>query len=236
MNAQRRVSHALLTFALVATPAAAQRLQPDNGVPHISVSSTATVFRSPDVARVLVVITHTRETAREASEQTAAIADAVIETIAGVGIPRDSIITVSYRIDPRYDNVRPGARRITGYVARTELAVSVRDLTRIGAVLDAALRGGATEITQISYRLNDATEAREEAYRKAVTEIRSNAATIAEAAGGRLGSIISIGTSQVPVQQPRVALGMAAQAPTIQPGEISVSVNVNARFEFIEND
>ncbi|MCZ6758912.1 MAG: SIMPL domain-containing protein, partial [Gemmatimonadetes bacterium] len=140
------------------------------------------------------------------------------------------------RIDPRYDNVRPGARRITGYVARTELAVSVRDLTRIGAVLDAALRGGATEITQISYRLNDATEAREEAYRKAVAEIRSNAATIAEAAGGRLGSIISIGTSQIPVQQPRVALQMAAQAPTIQPGEISVSVNVNARFVFIEND
>ena len=97
-------------------------------------------------------------------------------------------------------------------------------------------------INALSFYASSIEEARRQAIGSAVANARADAEAMAQAAGGRLGSLIELST-QGPTVPPRPMFDLASRAkvamaePTpINPGQQTVTVFVTARWAFIPKD
>jgi uncharacterized protein YggE len=222
---------AMLAGASLA-PVAAQ--DPTTEPEHtLSVSGTGSVSVKPDVADITVGVTVQRDQAGAAAADAATVMDAVITAIKGLGIAEEDIQTTTLSLSPVYDYDR-SPYRLVGYTATNLVTVTVRDLTQVGPVIDAATGAGATDVNSISFRLQDQTAAETEAREMAVTAARAKADTIAAAAGTEITGIISISESYAPVPMPvyygeaDMAASREGGAPTpVLAGTIEVRVDVS---------
>jgi uncharacterized protein YggE len=82
----------------------------------------------------------------------------------------------------------------TLYRAHDAIQVRIRDLGKVGAVLDTAMAHGITEVSGVQFSATDVTTAQEEALREATTRARRQAEAIAAASGAQLGRILSLST------------------------------------------
>ncbi len=112
------------------------------------------------------------------------------------------------------------------------LPVRVNDLTRLGAVIDAALGAGASSLLGVRFESSQEERIRTLALRAAVAKARSDAEALAEAAGGRLGDLLELTTENL--QRPRMMALEQVQArgvgPDLTPQEIVVRVRVVGRW------
>jgi uncharacterized protein YggE len=221
---------AMLAGATIA-PAAAQ--EPSAKPEHtLSVSGTGSVSVKPDVADVTVGVTIQRDNAGDAAADAANVMDAVISAIKALGVAEEDIQTTTLNLSPVYDYDR-SPYRLVGYTASNLVTVTVRDLTKVGPVVDAATGAGATDVNSISFRLSDQTAAETQAREAAVLAARAKADTIATAAGTQISGIISISETSAPVPMP-VYYGAAdagaarESAPTpVLAGTVEVRVDVS---------
>lgn len=215
----------LSSVAIAQTPT-----RPDS-VSEIQVSASATRTALPDNAIVRFGISSERDRAAQAAQANADAVAAIREALRSAGVSADSVSTGAYSVQPRRDR----EQRLVGYTSRTELYMVVRDLTRVGQVIDAGLGAGATDVAPVSFATSSLDAARDSAYAAAVRSLYRNAATIAAAAGGRL-----VGSARLSVmeQQARVAcascLQEAVRDPTnLNPGLIAITINVSGTFRFV---
>jgi uncharacterized protein YggE len=226
------VSTAMLAVA-AAAPAAAQEpgyQRPDR--PEIAVTATGTVDLSPDYAVVQVgVITRDAQAGR-AGEQNARITTAVRAALRDLlRVPDDSLPSVGYSVVTDYDR----DRRPAGYAARNVLEARVHDLAKVGAVVDAALAAGATQIAGIQFESTRRDAARLDALARAVEAARREAESMARAAGGRLGPLIEATSTDpaFPLRRAERAMAMLAAETPIVPPELTASATVTARWVFL---
>jgi uncharacterized protein YggE len=129
-------------------------------------------------------------------------------------------------------------QRDTAYRAHEVVEVRIRDLSKVGRVIDVALDLHITQIKGIRFSAGKTEAAREEALREASVSARKQAVTIAEASGGKLGRILSLSTQ--PGHDERynavevVLQGNQARSRTeiVEP-QIPVSVTVHGRWELV---
>ena len=98
------------------------------------------------------------------------------------GIAEEDINTDYINIYAMYD-YSAGSERITGYNANSTLAIRVKDIDRVGEVIDIAFGAGANTLNGINFSATDTTAAKEKAMRLAVADAQAKAAVLAEAAG-----------------------------------------------------
>src|SRR5262249_50465241 len=125
--------------------------------------------------------------------------------------------------------------KLTGYQASNQLTVTVRELPRLGAVVDAVVGAGATNVGQISFGLANPTSAENTARFAAVKALQDRAAIYAAATGYHIVRLVSLseGGGYSPQPRPPVPLmAMRAEAATpVQPGELKIRIEVAATFE-----
>ena len=107
---------------------------------------------------------------------------------------------------------------------------------RFGTI-DAALAKGANEVSGIQFTSSRADSARRAAIAEAVANARADAETMAKGAGGSLGALIEVASGVEPIRPFEVSMArakMAAAAPTpIEPGQLTVTATVTARWAFV---
>ena len=115
--------------------------------------------------------------------------------------------------------------------------IRVRDLDKLGGLLDQVVKDGANTFNGLSFGLQDSTDAKNEARRRAVADARAKAELYAEAAGVSLGKIIEltdgVTSSPQPMFMERSAMVMSDAVP-IAEGEVSTSARVTITFEIAE--
>jgi uncharacterized protein YggE len=159
----------------------------------------------------------------------------VLEALSAVGVADADRRTAGLDVSPTWEH--DGTRSIrTGFTVTNRIAAVVRDLERVGAVLDAGLEAGATGLDGVRFELADAAADTTEARRLAVFDARARATTIAEAAGGRLGALVAVAEAGAPVPLPRREARMMAMAadssPTpVIPGSVEVTISITAEWE-----
>jgi uncharacterized protein YggE len=158
---------------------------------------------------------------------------AVIAAIKGIGIPDKNIQTNGVSLYPIYDQ----GQTISGYNASNNVVVTVDDVNQVGAVLDAAVRAGANQATNVQFGFKDESALRNQALAAAAADARGKADALAGALGLQITGIESVaegGVSTPILQQPR-PLAVAAAAPAaapIEPGELEVVAQVTVVFGY----
>lgn len=200
----------------------------------ISVTGDGRITVQPDLAQITVGVEVSNKSAAAAQQQAATQMDAVVSQLKQQGIAEKDIQTVRYDLSPEYDySTRTPV--LNGYRATNLAMVKVRDISKVGPILDAITASGATRIQGISFSVSDPTAAttagRDEAMKNAFTK----ADQLAKAAGVGLGAPVLIeeisSAPPVPIdisaRQAAPAAGIAAPTP-INPGtqEVAVSVRV----------
>ena len=213
----------------------------DERLATISVTGQGTVVRSPDMASISVGVETAGASAGAAVAANSDAAAKIIIAAKAAGIDRADIQTRSFTVQPRYEQrqqVEAGsAPKITGYVVVNELALTCRNLMKLGALLDTLIGKGANRINAIRFELADESGARAEARTAAIANAREKARTYADAAGVKLGNILSISEGGGAVPRPPMAaeMRMAASAVPIEGGSTAVRASVMVVWE-IDDD
>jgi uncharacterized protein YggE len=236
----------LLSLAALAFTAMPAFAAPPESPPAISVNGTGEVQSAPDTAFINAGVTTTGATAGEALAANTKAMSALIATLKTEGVEAKDIQTSQFSVNPQYvypDRDAKGETpppRIVGYQVQNGVNVKVRKLGDLGTILDKIVGAGANTVNNINFSVADPAELLTEARKAAFADARQKAETYAEAAGGALGSIISVNETQAAPFMPRpmMAKAMAAAGPApvpVEAGQLSYSVDVAVRWAFKAN-
>lgn len=170
----------------------------DEPVPRITVIGEGSVDIAPDMAVLVLSVNREATTAREALSANSAAMAKVLEAMTALGIAKRDLQTANFDIQPRYTypnrqgNGSAEAPKLVGYIVRNSLSVRVRDISRVGEVLDTSVTLGVNEGGSILFTNDDPSTAITQARVKAMEEALSKARTLAEAAGVSLGDVLEI--------------------------------------------
>lgn len=181
----------------------------------ISVSAEGSVVTKPDMARISSGVVSEARTAREALTANSAAVQKLIAALKQAGIAAADLQTSSINVQPRYTHHKDGqAPRIDGYTVSNDLSVVVRDLGKLGDILDQLVTLGANQIGGLSFDVANADALRDEARKAAVANARKRAALYAEAAGVTLGDVLEIteGEGQATPRGPMLARAQGRSA------------------------
>lgn len=221
-----------VSCCLIITPAFAQapNVRP---TPQITIVGQGSATATPDLATITIGVITQARTARDALTANTASMNEATQAIKQAGIADRDLQTSAFTVEPQFRNERGQPPRIGGYIVSNELAVRVRDLARLGDVLDRAVSTGSNTITGPVFGLAEPDTARDIARRAAVADAQRRARLYAEALGVRLGRVLSV-TDQAAAPPPRpmaARAAMAAEAAPIQAGETTISASVTVSWE-----
>jgi uncharacterized protein YggE len=202
----------------------------------LSVSGSGEAFLAPDIAYIYIGV-HTEDpTAAEAVTQNNTQTQALIQAIQDFGIDPKDIRTTNFSIYPM-DRFDPATGLPSGektYAVDNTVYVTVRDLDRLGDLLDTAVQAGANTVNNVQFDVEDKDEALQQARAEAVKDAEAQAQALAQAAGLSLGEIRAISFSDAqpyPIFDGRGG-GAAAEAAAvpIQPGQLTFTVSVTVTY------
>lgn len=207
--------------------------------PEITASGRGETRISPTSSSIAISVTTRAPTAAQAAADNATRLESTLKALRAAGLAANELTTMNYSVAQNYEMTREAPRTPSGFIARNTVRAEVRKLDDIGKVIDAALAGGATEISGVQYLTASGQEARRSALAEAVRQARTDAEAIARAAGGSLGRLIalnSVGGPQLMRQEAYMEYQMVAEvrAPTsITPRDLTISAQVTGRWEFV---
>lgn len=204
----------------------------------VSATGTAQMSVMPDEAIVYLLIETRNASADAARNMNSEVSSKVLGALYKIGINKSDIETQNYNIYPEY-NWSSGSQEIVGYVASNNIQVSSKDFNNVGKIVDASVKAGAL----VSYINFDLSMAKQNEYKKLVLANASNdakakAEAIAEGLGAKLGSLVSVSSSDYnyypyPLYRSDMAAGVSSleKATTdISPQKLDVTGTVTVSY------
>jgi len=235
MKAKRLLAAALMLSMSAGAAAAAEA----TALRQITVNGESRLQVAPELATITLGVT---EEAEQAAVAMAAVSDsmgAVIARLKDAGIAAEDMQTRQVSMHPVWSQDRSydsgGRREITGFQASNTLMVRVRDLDRLGPVLDAVLTAGANQFQGLSFGVEDPSAIADQIRGEAVKDAIRKAQQLADAAGMELGPVRSISEHGGGGARPMMAMEMArSDAMPIEAGELTFTHDVSVVFDMTE--
>lgn len=231
----------LIIFTVIALALLASACAPAVGnanVRTLSVSGSGEALLAPDIAYIYVGVRTESPTAAEAVDANTTQTETLMQAIRDFGIDPKDIRTTNFSIYPmdRFDPATglPSGEKV--YAVDNTVYVTVRDLTKLGDLLDTAVQAGANNINSVQFDVAEKDDALKQARAEAVKDAEAQAQALAQAAGLSLGEIQSISffdAQPYPLFDGKGGGDVAAEqaAVPIQPGQLSFTVNVSVTYE-----
>jgi uncharacterized protein YggE len=203
----------------------------------LSVSARAEASRTPDVATLSSGVVTQAADANAALRANAAQMDKVMAAIRAAGIAAKDVQTSGINVNPQYRYAENQPPVITGYQASNTVNLKVRDIGKLGEVLDALVSSGANQVNGPSFEIDEPEVVYDEARRAALEKARARASMYAESLGLRVQRIVSIsegGGFQPP--QPMMMKAMAMdrmESSPVSPGQTTLSASLDVVFELV---
>ncbi len=234
--------HPLFLAAVLAAaslfPLAAQAADDADATPRtISVTGHGEVQAEPDMASIQTGVTSEADTARAALDANTQAMQKVLDGLKEMGIAKKDLQTSQFSIYPVYrnDKTTDNAPKVIGYRVTNQLAVIVRDLTKLGDILDKTVSLGSNRMSGIRFSIDDTAKLEDEARKAAVKDALHKAKLLAGASGVSVGRILTIqesGSSMPsPVYMKADMMEARASSVPIAAGEQTVSANVSMTIE-----
>ena len=233
-------SAALLAFSPLA------QAQAVNDRPHriLSLTGTGEVKARPDTASINSGVTSNAKTAQEALAANSAAMSKRFRELKAAGIAGRDLQTSNFSIAPQYKpydpkNRLPAQQRIVGYQVSNGVTVRVRDLDKLGRLIDQMTVAGVNRMNGISFFVDKTDNLMEEARRKAMVDVRRKADLYADGLGVKLKRVLTVSESVSrpgprPMRAGRVmsmTKSDAREAAPVTAGEQSLSVRLSVTWE-----
>jgi uncharacterized protein YggE len=199
----------------------------------VAVVGEGVAFATPDRCTLSMELHVERSTVAEAVSHVTALANRTLETLQGIGVDRADIRTQHVSVRDAYDQ----SGRVAGRTASYALEAANQAVERAGDVLAAIAEtaGDALHVHGISLSASDADAHRAVARRRAVEDARARATQLAEAAGVRLGAMLSIEEGGALPGWPRPmaiarTAGIEMASMPVEPGQQELRVTVSITF------
>jgi uncharacterized protein len=185
---------------------------------------------TPDYAWIRGGVTSNGKTAKEATDANSKLIAAITAALLSSGIDQKDIRTSRFFVQPVYIHQQNAEPKFSGFNATNQLTITIRQIAKLGDILDRLVTAGATEVGNIEFLQSDPATAFDRARQAAIADAQHKAELYAQAAGLRLGSVVwiteDIGSGSTPFS-PLAAKRVAAQAAMpvqISPGEDTLRV------------
>ncbi len=232
---------ALMTLA-AALPAAAfaqTNVTVAETAPILTLNVTESVEATPDIATVGTGVQSRAPTAAQAMTDNAAKMDRLIAALAKAGIAKKDIQTSGINLSAQYDYTnrdgQPEGPRFIGYEASNQVTVKLRDIRRVGTLLDSMVAAGATNVNGPTFSISDPAPMLAQARGQAIRSAKTQADYYAQATGYRSARLITIaesnsgGTPPMPMLQSARFKADAAPTP-VEPGQVASSVTLTVQY------
>lgn len=217
--------------------------QLDYGQRTVSVSGKGTVTLEADSATIRAAVITRAEEVLEASQQNAEKMNAIQAALTQNGIKKEDISTENFNVyqeekySSRTQQSVPGDYRVTN-----EILVTVKDISKIGNIVDLCLKSGANSLSSITYGVTNPQTAEKQARTLAIKQAEENANLLAGASGAQLGKVLQITETSTPFPVSNYMKALATSeaaadtafsmesATPISNARTVITVNVNAVY------
>lgn len=201
----------------------------------ISITGQGKVLAKPDIGQIdLSVVTEAKTVSPAVSENTSKM-NKIIGAMKDLGIKEEDLKTVSYNIYPKYQYLA-GKSEIIGYEVNQTLKVKIRDLEKVGQILEKAASLGANQVGSLEFTFDEPEKLKDEAREKAISNAKKKAEDLVKILEVKLGKVVSFTESTEPEPTPfyyEVAkgLGGGGETPEIQTGQNEIEARVTLIYE-----
>jgi len=203
----------------------------------ITVSAEGKVNAKPDIAVISLSVVTQGKTVKTVTQEGNVKMTAVIEAVKKLGVDAKDITSTQYNLYPQYIYPENQSPRLSGYNLNQDITVKVRDLEKVEDVLDSGIAAGANQVGQLSFDIDDPSGLKKEARAKAFETAKEKAEEMANAAGVKLGRVVTF-SEDTGYQQPAYAnysMDMMAKAESagaaIEPGSKEMNISVSVTYE-----
>ena len=203
----------------------------------VNVSGVGEIKVTPDLAYIDLGVQTKNVDAAKAQQENAKLMTAVIDAIKAAGIKAEDIKTTGYSLYQTYDYVQD-KQSDPYYVASNTVNVKIKDITKVGAIIDVATKAGANTINSIRFAVSDDSKYYQEALKLAMADAKAKATTIMGTFGKTPGLPFTVtesgnGGNLYYDYYPAKALEGAGDVSTpIESGEITVTANVTVGYDY----
>lgn len=201
----------------------------------ILASGVGKVYLVPDIAYINIGVQSRDEDVGVALRENNAQAQDISKVLVDMGVEAKDIQTSAFNVYPQQQYGPNGEVIATEYVVDNIVVVTIRDLSKLGEMLDSVVKAGANNINSIQFDVTDKNTPLAEARKAAIEDAKNIAQQIADAAGVTLDEIITVYTSTsgspVPVFEGKGLGGMYAttEAP-VSAGQLILTVNADITY------
>jgi hypothetical protein len=200
----------------------------------LRVSGEGRVTVRPDVAIVLAGVEATGKTLAPTVADASAKMRRMLDALAKVGVAEKDVQTTRHDVQVERPWVDGKPREITGYTVVDEVRVTVRDLAKLGQVLERVVVAGSNSLRGLTFERDDPAPERQQALARAVAAAGGKAEAMAKAAGVALGEVVAIDESgaapPIPLMKHRAGALVASDGVPVTPGELEISASVSVTY------
>jgi uncharacterized protein YggE len=158
-----------------------------------------------------------------------------VDALKNAGVAVKDIQTSNFSVytSQSYDKLT-GQSTGSNYAVDNTVYITVRDLSKLGSLLNTAVAAGANNINSVTFDVADKTAGMAQARQKAMANASSLANELAQTAGVKLGEIQNVSYSDNSSMPYYGMGGGGSAAPNasvpIQPGQTQISVTVSVTY------
>jgi uncharacterized protein len=191
------------------------------------------VSTAPDVARIVLGVEAQDQSLARANADATARMKKVMAALEKAGVAAKDVRTIRYSVDVQrsFDKGTPGA--VIGYRVVNQVLVTLRELARVGNLLDQVVAAGANDVGGLSLEKDDISAERARALERAVSDARARASVLAKAAGASLGEALQVsegGRGPIVPLGPMVRAAAASPEVPVSTGELEIVATVDVTF------
>lgn len=224
-----------------------------NGGPNtISVAGKGEIFAKPDIATFSFSVEADAPDAVAAQKKSADAMNTIVAYLKENKVEEKDIKTSSYSLNPKYRyeqatciqqyNCPPGKQVLDGYQVSQTVTIKVRDTAKAGDLISNVGTKGATNISGLTFTIDDDAKLKRDARELAIKDARENAKKLAQDLGEHLGRMMGYyeteGGYPIPMYNAKAMdsrggsrMTEAAVAPSIPTGENTITSNVTIVYE-----
>jgi uncharacterized protein len=203
--------------------------------PVVTLSVTGVARAKPDRAMLNAGVQTKAVSAADAMAKNARQMQSVLSALKGKGVADKDIQTSSVSLTQDYEYGEKG-QIFKGYVANNSVTVRMKDIGKIGSVLDTLVNAGATNVSGPSFMMEDDSALTEKARLDAMQQAAKLSAFYAKNAGFGKARLLSISEVQdvagpMPMANMKTMSDASGGANTpIEPGEVASQINITLRY------